>query len=171
MHDGQVGDLPALGLVLPVSTRPHPHIDILFAHLSRSEALEAAIRRRVEHLTQYCSDLHACRVVVEQTQRHAHQGRPVEVRVDVTLNGQELVANRSRHEDVYVAVRDAFDDMSRQLEEAVRRRRAGPHHRETVRRGAGLTAANAGFSAVPPIDAVAAEPSAPAARTDAPSSR
>lgn len=122
--------------------------EIVFAHLPRSDALDAAIHRRVEHLTQYCSDLHACRVVVEHTQRHAHQGRPFEVRVEVTLNGMELVANRSRHEDVYVALREAFNDMTRQLEEAVRRRRAGPHYRETVR----------GMMADEPFDGAGARP-------------
>lgn len=127
--------------------------DIVFAHLRRSDALEGAIRRRIVHLGQFCDDLHSCRVVVEQIQRHAHQGRPFEVRVDVTLNGHELIANRSRHEDVYVAVRDAFEDLQRQLEETVRRRRAGPRPRETVRRPAAI------LSAAP--DGAAPEPAAP----------
>ncbi len=108
--------------------------EIVFSHLLPSEALEAAIRRKVAHLTQFCQDLHACRVVVEPVQRHARQGRPFEVRVEVRLNRQELVANRSRHEDVYVALRDAFDDMRRQLEDAVRRRRATSDRRDSVRR-------------------------------------
>lgn len=113
---------------------PHiPATEIVFSHLPRSQALEAAIHRRVEHLSQFCPDLHTCRVVVEPVQRHTHQGRPFEVRLDVTLKGQELVANRSRHEDVYVALRDAFGGMTRQLEDALRRRRAGPHHRDTLR--------------------------------------
>lgn len=112
---------------------PHLPTEIVFAHLPRSDALEAAIHRRVEHLSQYCADLHACRVVVEHTQRHTHQGRPFEVRVEARIHGMDLVANHSRHEDVYVALREAFHDMTRQVEETARRRRAGPHYRETVR--------------------------------------
>ena len=108
--------------------------DIRFAHLPRSPALETAIRRRISHLGQYCDDLHACRVVIEQVQRHAHQGRPFEVRVDLTINGQELTANRGQHEDAYVAVREAFDDLQRQLESAVAKRRQGNRDRQTVRR-------------------------------------
>ena len=133
-------------------------IDIAFLHLSRSDAVEAAIRRRVNHLGSYCEDLRACRVVVEQVQRHSHQGRPYEVRVDLTLNGHELVVNHSRHEDVYVALRNAFDDMGRRLEEKVRRRRAGPHHRESVRTAedafnagsAGAARGSAGFGTAGP---------------------
>lgn len=144
-----------------------PQSEITFVHLPRSPALEAAIHRRIEHLTQYCADLHACRVVIEQTQRHAHQGRPFEVRVDVTLNGRELVANRSRHEDVYVAMRDAFDHLTRQLEDTVRRRRAGPDHRQTVRR----PPLGSVISAAATSGAAGAGPESPEARTDAPSSR
>lgn len=149
--------------------------DIVFAHIPRSEALDAAIRRRVEHLTQYCADLHACRVVVDQAQRHSHQGRLFEVRVDVTLNGRELVVNRSQHEDVYVAMREAFDGMVRQIEDAVRRRRAGPQHRQTVRRSAAwgqepMGEPGEGSSATPPLAAAAAEPAPPAAGTAARSS-
>ena len=142
-----------------------PEVEIIFLHLPRSEAVEAAIRRRIEHLTQYCDDLHACRVVIDLAQRHTHQGRPFEVRVDLTLNGRELVANRSRHEDVYVALRDAFDVLTRQLEHAVERRRAGPRHRETVRRGEGLPAQE------PSAGGTVAGHGPPAGGTDAQTSR
>lgn len=108
--------------------------EIVFLHLPRSEALEALIRRRAAHLLQYCQELHGCRVVVAQPQRHHRQGRAFEVRIEVRLNGQTLVVDRTRDEDVYLALRDAFDDMVRQVEDTVRRRRAGPRHRETVRR-------------------------------------
>lgn len=144
---------------------PLPEVEIIFLHLPRSEAVEAAIRRRIEHLTQYCDDLHACRVVIDLAQRHTHQGRPFEVRVDLTLNGRELVANRSRHEDVYVALRDAFDGLTRQLEHAVERRRAGPRYRETVRHGEGLPAEE------PSAGATAAGHGPPAGGTDAQTSR
>jgi ribosome-associated translation inhibitor RaiA len=33
------------------------------------------------------------------------------------------VANHTQHEDVYVAIRDAFDAMSRQLEDFARKQR------------------------------------------------
>lgn len=136
--------------------------DIVFAHLPRSEALEAAIRRRVAHLSSMADDLKSCRVVVEQIQRHAHQGRPFEIRVEVGLTGIDLVANRSRHEDAYVALRDAFDDMTRQMQEAVRRRRAGPHYRDTLRH------AGPGFSAGASPEERAGEPGREAGPAPAP---
>jgi cold shock CspA family protein/ribosome-associated translation inhibitor RaiA len=80
-----------------------------------------------------------CRVDIDLEQKHKHQGRPYGVRIDLTLPGHELVVNRVQDEDVYVALRDAFDSMKRQLEEVVRKRRgqekqhAVPLHGEVVR--------------------------------------
>ena len=98
-------------------------VQITFRGMERSDAVEAAVRRRLEHLDRFGADLMACHVVVELTQKHQHQGRPFSVRIDLTMPGRELVVNRVADEDVYVALRDAFDDMTRQVEDAERQRR------------------------------------------------
>lgn len=91
--------------------------------MDSSDAVEAAVRTKVQHLERFSPDIMSCRVVVDLLQKHRHQGRPFGVRIDLTLPGHELVVNRVEHEDVYVALREAFDDMKRQLEDAVRQRR------------------------------------------------
>ncbi len=101
---------------------------ITFRHMESSPALEAKIRKRVSELEQYHANLTSCRVVVELDHRHHHQGNLYHVRVDLTLPGHELVAGHEspRHqayEHAYVAVRDAFDSVRRQLEELARRQR------------------------------------------------
>ena len=96
---------------------------ITFHGMERSDAVEASAQQRAAHLERFCSEILACRVVVDLLQKHSHQGRPFGVRIDLTLPGRELVVNRVENADVYVALRDAFDDMKRQLEEAVRLRR------------------------------------------------
>ena len=98
-------------------------LEILFHGMERSDAVESAAQRKAQHLERFCGDIMSCRVVVDLLQKHRNQGRPFGVRIDLTLPGRELVVNRVEHEDVYVALRDAFDDMKRQLEEAVRQRR------------------------------------------------
>ena len=116
-------------------------LQIVFHGMERSDAVEDAVRRKCEHLDRFASDLMACRVVVDLEQQHKHQGRPFGVRVGVTMPGRELVVNRVENEDVYIALRDAFDDMKRQIEEAVRQRRgdekkhAREWHGEVVRLG------------------------------------
>lgn len=108
-------------------------VHIQFHGLEPSDALEASARKHVHKLESLAPDLMACRVAIDLEQKHQHQGRPYSVRIDLTLPGRELVVNRVQHEDVYVALRDAFDSARRQLEEVAGRQR-GP-------RGYGLTEA------------------------------
>jgi ribosomal subunit interface protein len=98
-------------------------VQIQFHGLKQSPALEQNIREHVEKLETFFPNIIACRVAIELEQKHAHQGRPFHVRVDLTVPGHELVVNRVRNEDVHIAMRDAFDDMQRQLEDFARKRR------------------------------------------------
>jgi ribosomal subunit interface protein len=98
-------------------------VHIQFHGMSHSEAIAAHAREHANKLELFSPDIIACRVTVDLEQKHQQQGRPFDVRLDLTLPGHELVVNRVRHEDVYVALRDAFDNMRRQLEDVVRRTR------------------------------------------------
>ena len=114
-------------------------LEVRFLGMEPSEAVEAAARDKAAKLDHFCRDLMSCRVTIELLHKHKHQGQPFGVRIDVTLPGHELSVDRVQHEDVYVALRDAFDDMRRQVEDAVRRTRgqekahAVPLHGEVVR--------------------------------------
>lgn len=114
-------------------------LQIRFLGMEPSEAVESAVRKKAEKLDRLCPDIMSCQVSIEQTHRHQQQGRPFDVRLDVKLPGHELSVARVHDEDAYVAVRDAFDDMKRQLEDVVRRRRGQeklhptPLHGEVVR--------------------------------------
>ena len=103
---------------------------IQFLGLSPTEALEASARQHIKKLESFAPDLMACRVTLELSQKHQHQGRPFSVRIDVTLPGLELVVNKVQNEDIYVSMRDAFDNMKRQIEDAVRKRRGQVKHHE-----------------------------------------
>ena len=110
-------------------------IRISFRHLDRSDALEAYIRERAEELDQFYDQIMHCDVVVEEDHRHHAQGNLFHVRVDVTVPGKELVVRREphshhAHEDPFVAVRDAFDAMRRQLEDYARKRMQHVKHHE-----------------------------------------
>ena len=97
-------------------------LQITFQDIPHSDAVEAAIREKAEKLDQFFDKIMTCRVVVESPHSHQHQGRLYLVLVDITVPGTELIASRSpdehqAHEDVYVAIRDAFDAAKRQLQE------------------------------------------------------
>lgn len=96
-------------------------VHIQFHGMEPSEALARSAREHAYKLELLAPDIMACRVGIHLEQKHAHQGRPFGVHLDLTLPGHELVVNRVRHEDVYLALRDAFDNMKRQLVEIVRR--------------------------------------------------
>lgn len=98
-------------------------VQITFHGMLASDAVEAAVRDKAAHLERFSTGIIACRVAIDLLQRHRHQGRPFGVRIDLTIPGRQLVVNRVEHEDVYVALREAFDDMKRQLEDAVRQQR------------------------------------------------
>jgi ribosomal subunit interface protein len=103
-------------------------MQISFRHMDSSAAVETAIAKRVEKLDQFHQRITSCRVIVHAPHRHHHKGKLYAVSVDLTLLGGEIAVGRNAaehhaHEDVYVAVRDAFDAIERQLQDFVRRHR------------------------------------------------
>jgi ribosomal subunit interface protein len=114
-------------------------LQIAFRNLERSEAAAAKIVEHAAKLETYYDRIIGCRVMVELQHRHHHRGNHYHVRVDVTVPGKELVANPEPDEhayaDVYVAIRDAFDTMRRQLEDHTRERRGDVKAHETPPHG------------------------------------
>jgi ribosomal subunit interface protein len=89
-------------------------------------AIEGAIRERAERLERFFQPIIACRVVVETPHRHQHKGHQHNVRLDITVPGEEIVVRREPREDLYVAIRDAFDAARRRLKARGRKQRN--HH-------------------------------------------
>ncbi len=96
---------------LQVTIRDVPH----------SEAVDAHVREKAAKLEEFSGHIISCRVVVEMPHKHTHQGRQFNVRIDIGVPGSEIVVNRDHNEDVYIAIRDAFDAAKRQLEDYARR--------------------------------------------------
>jgi ribosomal subunit interface protein len=98
-------------------------LQVTFRNIPHSEAIETTIHEKAKKLERFYDRITGCRVVAEASQRRQHQGKLFSVRIDITVPGKELAVTREEHEDVYVAVRDAFDSASRRLEEHARKRR------------------------------------------------
>ncbi len=98
-------------------------VKITVRDMPPSEALEAHIREKTQKLEQFARNIISCRVVIEMPHRHHHQGKQFNVRIGLCVPGHEIVVNRDQHEDVYVALREAFDAMKRQLEDREQRLR------------------------------------------------
>ena len=103
-------------------------LHLSFRDMESSPAVDARVRERAARLERYFDRITACRVVIESPHQHHHQGRRFRVRIDLTVPDGEIVADTGRsassaHEDVHVAIRDAFDTARRNLEDWARRRR------------------------------------------------
>ena len=125
-------------------------LQITFRNMPPSEAIENAVKEKAAKLESFYNRIMSCRVVVEAPHRHHHKGKAYQVRIDLTVPGGELVINRApqrlaaaklnvsalseeelaeshepskhaAHEDVYVAIRDAFNAAGRKLQDHARR--------------------------------------------------
>jgi len=100
-------------------------LEITFRGIPHSDAVEARIREKAAKLEQYCQNIISCRVAVEAEHHNQHQGNLYKIRIDISVPNKHIVVSRDHHdkqahEDMYVALRDAFAAATRQLEEYVR---------------------------------------------------
>jgi len=103
-------------------------LQITFRNMDPSDAIEGHVRQKAEKLERFSDHLMSCRVVIEAPHRHHRTGKLYNVRVDLGVVGSEFAVTREgpvnhAHEDVHVAIRDAFDAVARRLEDYERRRR------------------------------------------------
>ena len=101
-------------------------LQISFHGMEPSPAIEARIREKAAKLERFCNRIVGCRVTVEAPHRHHRRGKLYNVRVDLSVPGKDVFVGSSRplnhaHEDVYVAIRDAFNAAGRQLQDHVRK--------------------------------------------------
>jgi len=112
-----------------------------FRNMAPSDALAARIQMEAEKLDQFFDRITSCRVIVEAPHGHHRHGEAFHVHIKLGVPGKELVVARepevwtaarhensaphnereieAPHEDVYVAVRDSFEAMRRQLKDYV----------------------------------------------------
>lgn len=103
-------------------------LQVSFSNMTPSDAVRARIEELSAKLERFHDRIMGCRVVVRAPNRRQRKGRLYHVSIDLTLPGHEIVINRDppqhqAHEDVYVAIRDAFEAAVRRIEDVARERR------------------------------------------------
>ena len=127
-------------------------LQITFRNMPPSEAIENNVREKAAKLDSLYDGIMTCRIIIEAPHRHHHKGKAYQVSIDMTVPGCELVVNRApkrldvaktprpeelendlteshepsrhgAHEDLYVAIRDAFNAAARKLQDHARRKR------------------------------------------------
>ena len=115
-------------------------LEIVFRNMDRSDAIEARVREKAERLERFSENITRCRVAIEAPHRHQHHGKLYKVGIEIGVPGRQLVINHAgpldqAHEDVYVAIRDAFAAATRRLEDHVQIRRGQVKRHETRTEG------------------------------------
>jgi cold shock CspA family protein/ribosome-associated translation inhibitor RaiA len=119
-------------------------VEIVFEHVRRSDGIEAEVRERTAWLDQFYDSIMRCRVVVAIPHRHHDRGNHYQVRIDLTVPGEEIVVNHEAtlrgslqdldepritkgtetetvHKHLRVTIREAFDIARRRLQDFARR--------------------------------------------------
>src|SRR6516165_12083819 len=115
-------------------------LTITFRNMATSPAIETEVRDKAAKLAEFSDRITSARVVIETPHRQHRHGALFHVRIDVRVPGRELVVRREpaenrAHEDVHVAVRDAFEAGKRQLEDYVRETRGNVKTHDTPAQG------------------------------------
>lgn len=96
-------------------------LELAFRNLDSSNAVEQRVRERVSRLERYFKDITSCRVSIEAPHKSQYNTQHYEVHIDISVPGTEIVVSSdpkpsvNDHDDIYVAIRDAFDVAERRL--------------------------------------------------------
>jgi ribosome-associated translation inhibitor RaiA len=131
-----------------MTTKP---ILISFRNMRVSPTLEDEVRGRAAWLESFYPGIVGCRVVLEVPHRHRKRGRPLHVRIELSLPGEDVIVNHEptldttarsvsrksdephgSHKDAHVAIHEAFDVARRRLEDVARRQRGDVKTRAAV---------------------------------------
>jgi ribosomal subunit interface protein len=103
-------------------------LDVSFRDIEPSPAIEARVREKAAKLERFFDRAISCKVVVAARNKHQRKGRLYNVSIHLAVPGEDLMIGHEHkldhaHEDVYVAIRDAFDALKRRLQDRVRLQR------------------------------------------------
>lgn len=95
-------------------------VEVSYRHLEPSDFIDEKVALRLKQLESLSNEINRAHVVLSSPHHHKHKGNHYEVHITLFVPGSELVVNQNTgaseaHEDFYVALRDAFDAMERQL--------------------------------------------------------
>lgn len=97
-------------------------LEIKFRGMSPSPSVEASIHRWVARLEHKFDRIQRCSVMVALPHHHQRHGNHFHIHIELTVPGHHIEVSRDPehepgHEDVYVALADAFHAARRQLQD------------------------------------------------------
>lgn len=92
-------------------------LQITMRDMQHSAQVDEHIREKASKLEDGFGRIIGCHVTVERIGRHQHQGQLFSVHIRVNLPRSEIVVSRKENENIYLALRDAFDAARRSLDD------------------------------------------------------
>ena len=107
---------------------------IVFHNIDQSDALTDSVNKRVEKLRQNNGYMIGRRVVLDSPHNNHHKGKVYSVTLELHTPNKEVVVTQEQHdnhahEDLYVAIRDAFNAAERQLKSVDKKDRKQAIHK------------------------------------------
>ena len=104
---------------------------IVYHNIDQSDAITENVNKRIEKLKRFSNDIMGGRVVLDSPHNHQHKGKVYSVVLEIHTPNKEIVVNQDQHdnhahEDMYVAIRDAFNAAERQLKAVDKKHRKSP---------------------------------------------
>lgn len=111
-------------------------LKIQFIDFAESAAIRSMVQDHVDSLEKMCNKIMSCHVVLSRPHRKLHQGSIYKVKLRLHLPGTEIIIDKDpgknhAHEDIHIAIRDAFLAARRKVEDYVRIRSG--HVKEKIR--------------------------------------
>tara|TARA_R110002072_G_scaffold1655_11_gene13990 strand:- start:3273 stop:3851 length:579 start_codon:yes stop_codon:yes gene_type:complete len=115
-------------------------VQITFKDIDHSDAIEARIRERVAKLVAMSVNIRRCQVWVRAPHHRGNNPIAYVIDLSVQMTGTSLHVDHrpgddTAHTDIYVAIRDAFNAMERQLRKWKDQHKGRPHLQETPLQG------------------------------------
>lgn len=101
---------------------------VVFRGIEHSPSVEEVVQKRLEKLQRYSDEIQSLRVTLESPHNNHYKGKVYHVGVEALIPNHDIVVNHDQHdkhshEDIYIAIRDAFDAMERRIKGIYRKRR------------------------------------------------
>ena len=93
---------------------------IFFHNIDQSTSVSYAVNKRISKLQRFCSRILTGRVVLDSPHNNHYKGKVYSVGLEIHTPSKEIRVNQEQHdnhahENLYVAIRDAFNAAERQL--------------------------------------------------------
>ncbi len=120
-------------------------LEIHFHGLDKSEAVETRVKEKFAKLEKHFHRMSSCRVVIEAPHRNPAKAKVFQVKIEIAVRGgSPIIVNHDRegahaHDELPLAVRDAFDAAIRKVDELSRQTATRGRSEQSRRRPAGET--------------------------------